>query len=60
MPLVTVAELREELGDAHAGAVRLLDVRWSLAQPDGKPAYLDAHLPGAVYVDLDTEPRGAR
>nr|WP_084076852.1 sulfurtransferase [Demequina sp. NBRC 110057] len=59
MPLVSVAELREELGDAyagaHGGAVRLLDVRWSLARPDGRPAYLESHLPGAVYVDLDAD-----
>jgi thiosulfate/3-mercaptopyruvate sulfurtransferase len=33
----------------------LLDVRWSLARPDGRPAYLAGHLPGATYVDLETE-----
>jgi thiosulfate/3-mercaptopyruvate sulfurtransferase len=35
--------------------VRLLDVRWTLPVPDGRPAYRAGHLPGAVYVDLDTE-----
>jgi thiosulfate/3-mercaptopyruvate sulfurtransferase len=30
-------------------------VRWTLAAPDGRPAYAAGHLPGAVYVDLDTE-----
>ena len=35
--------------------VRLLDVRWRLDQPEGRPAYLTAHLPGAVYVDLERE-----
>lgn len=35
--------------------VRLLDVRWRLDQPEGRPAYLAAHLPGAVYVDLERE-----
>lgn len=35
--------------------VRLLDVRWRLDVPEGRPAYLDGHLPGAVYVDLDRE-----
>lgn len=33
----------------------LLDVRWRLDRPDGRPEYLAGHLPGAVYVDLDQE-----
>lgn len=33
----------------------LLDVRWALGDPDGRLHYLDAHIPGAVYVDLPTE-----
>ncbi len=33
----------------------LLDVRWALGDPDGEKHYLDGHLPGAVYVDLDSE-----
>lgn len=33
----------------------LLDVRWRLDRPDGRPEYLDGHLPGAVFVDLDHE-----
>lgn len=45
---------RIDRGDAP----RLLDVRWSLARPDGKTDYLDGHIPGAVYVDLDTELAG--
>ncbi len=52
-PLVRVDELVSELS---AGApVRLLDVRWRLNQPEGRPDYLAAHLPGAVYVDLERE-----
>lgn len=40
----------------QAGApVRLLDVRWHLDRPDGHGEYLEGHLPGAVYVGLDTE-----
>jgi thiosulfate/3-mercaptopyruvate sulfurtransferase len=35
--------------------VTLLDVRWSLAEPDGSEAYELGHLPGAVYVSLDDE-----
>ncbi|UOE42736.1 sulfurtransferase [Agromyces larvae] len=33
----------------------VLDVRWRLDRPDGRPAYLEGHVPGAVYVDLDHE-----
>lgn len=33
----------------------LLDVRWRLAGPPGREDYLAGHLPGAVFVDLDTE-----
>ena len=40
--------------DDVAGAV-LLDVRWQLGRTDGHEQYLTGHLPGAVFVDLDTE-----
>ncbi len=33
----------------------LLDVRDQNGVPDGRPAYLAGHLPGAVYVDLPTQ-----
>nr|WP_218885289.1 sulfurtransferase [Kineococcus aurantiacus] len=39
----------------------LLDVRWSLTGPAGAGEYARGHLPGAVFVDLDTglsRPRG--
>ena len=32
----------------------LLDVRWELGGPPGWPQYLEGHIPGAVFVDLDT------
>ncbi len=35
--------------------VRVLDVRWRLGAPDGRAAHAAGHVPGAVYVDLDTE-----
>lgn len=38
-----------------AAPVRILDVRWRLDRPDGRPEYLAGHIPGAVYVDLDHE-----
>ncbi|MQA32078.1 sulfurtransferase [Modestobacter roseus] len=33
----------------------LLDVRWQLGSDTGRDDYLAGHLPGAVFVDLDTE-----
>ncbi len=33
----------------------VLDIRWRLDQPDGRPAYAAGHIPGAVYVDLHHE-----
>lgn len=48
--LITARDLNGVLG-----AVSILDVRWRLDQPDGRPDYLAGHIPGAVYVDLDTE-----
>jgi thiosulfate/3-mercaptopyruvate sulfurtransferase len=35
--------------------VTILDVRWRLDKPDGRAAYLQGHIPGAVYVSLDDE-----
>lgn len=40
--------------DDVAGAV-LLDVRWALGDTRGRERYLSGHLPGAVFLDLDTE-----
>jgi thiosulfate/3-mercaptopyruvate sulfurtransferase len=56
-PLITAPELAELLeAAANGGApVRVLDVRWSLGGPPGRPLYEAGHIPGAVYVDLDTE-----
>ncbi|MCU1516873.1 MAG: sulfurtransferase [Pseudarthrobacter sp.] len=36
----------------------LLDVRWKLGDPHGRDHYLEAHLPGAVFVDLAAELAG--
>lgn len=50
---VSVDELMSLL-DEHA-SVRLIDVRWRLDRPDGRSDYIEGHIPGAVYVPLDTE-----
>ena len=51
--LITAAELA---GLIQAGdPITILDVRWRLDEPDGRAAYLQGHLPGAVYVSLDEE-----
>ncbi|HLM06248.1 MAG TPA: sulfurtransferase [Blastococcus sp.] len=40
---------------ARRGRTVLLDVRWALGDPEGREEYLAGHLPGAVFVDLETE-----
>ncbi|GAB7145299.1 sulfurtransferase [Mycobacterium riyadhense] len=35
--------------------IAILDVRWRLDEPDGRPAYEQGHIPGAVYVSLEDE-----
>nr|WP_241984645.1 sulfurtransferase [Cryobacterium adonitolivorans] len=39
-------------------APRILDVRWKLGGPPGRAEFRRGHLPGAVYVDLDSELAG--
>ncbi|PWR12365.1 sulfurtransferase [Micromonospora acroterricola] len=50
--LVEVDRLAAELD--RADPPTLLDVRWRLTGPPGRDDYLANHLPGAVFVDLDT------
>jgi len=42
---------------AHSlDGVKLFDVRWRLGDPDwGRTAYLEGHLPDAIFVDLDRD-----
>ena len=49
-PLVDAAELHDLLG-----TVTVLDVRYQLGGPGGPEEYARGHIPGAAYVDLDTE-----
>ncbi len=51
MGLISVDRLR---GLLDGERVALLDVRWELGGPPGLDLYLDGHMPGAVFVDLDT------
>ncbi|BBJ40446.1 sulfurtransferase [Streptomyces antimycoticus] len=51
--IITASDLMSELAEEQPPL--LLDVRWQLGGPPGRPAYEAGHLPGAVYVDLDTE-----
>ena len=39
--------------------VTVLDVRWALGRSDGRAQYESAHVPGAVFVDLETELAGS-
>ena len=45
----------ERLAGLPAAEVVVLDVRWRLGGPPGRADYDTAHIPGAVFVDLDTE-----
>ncbi|WP_411076417.1 sulfurtransferase [Streptomyces sp. cmx-4-7] len=55
-PIISASELLSESAGDRPPV--LLDVRWALGGPPGRPAYEAGHLPGAVYVDLDTELAG--
>ena len=52
-PLVSPDWLSWHMGEPD---LRLADVRWYLGEPErGRQAYRQAHIPGAVYVDLETD-----
>ncbi|MFC3743127.1 sulfurtransferase [Paractinoplanes deccanensis] len=51
--LISADELRRRVVAAEPPV--LLDVRWALGDPHGAQHYRDGHLPGAVFVDLETE-----
>jgi thiosulfate/3-mercaptopyruvate sulfurtransferase len=52
-PLITAGQLAARL--AAGDPVTLLDVRWRLGGPPGRDLYAAGHIPGAVFVDLDTD-----
>ena len=65
-PLISAAALDVALGaeslwsgaGGRRSSWRVLDVRWKLGGPPGREEYAAGHIPGAVYVDLDTELAG--
>lgn len=57
MPIISVDALASRLDDPD---LRICDVRWYLADPaQGRREYGEGHLPGAVFVDLETHLTGA-
>jgi thiosulfate/3-mercaptopyruvate sulfurtransferase len=52
-PLISTTELAGRLAEPALERPVVLDVRWRLAGPPGAESYREAHLPGAVFVDLD-------
>ena len=55
-PLVTPSALHTELAGPRRPVV--LDVRYRLGGPPGRPDHDAAHVPGAVFADLDTDLAG--
>jgi len=57
--LVSVEWLAAHLADPH---LRIVDIRWSLLDRDkGRNAYAQGHIPGSVFLDVETDlasPRG--
>ncbi|MGP3979377.1 sulfurtransferase [Streptomyces sp. 8N114] len=51
--IISVPALASDL--AAGAAPVLLDVRYKPGDPPGLPAYQKGHLPGAVYIDLESE-----
>ena len=54
--LISAMELADLLGSDESPVVA--DVRWTLGGPPGKPDFEASHIPGAVWVDLETQLAG--
>lgn len=54
-PLITADELAAALAGPPEARPVLVDVRWELGRPtqDSHGAYLEGHLPGAAFLDLE-------
>ncbi|MEV6400182.1 sulfurtransferase [Streptomyces sp. NPDC051907] len=55
-PIISASELASELTASRP--LVLLDVRYQLGAPHGRPDYEAGHIPGAVFVDLEAELAG--
>lgn len=55
MTLISATSLADLLAGPDAATVVVLDVRWTLARPDGRDAFAAGHIPGARYLDLDSQ-----
>src|SRR4051812_25300108 len=57
-PLVSapylIARLRGDV-DSDGEPVTVLDARYQTGAPSGRPAYEAGHVPGAAYVDVDSD-----
>ncbi|MFD9891147.1 sulfurtransferase [Amycolatopsis sp. NPDC059027] len=53
-PLISTMDLATLLEGPAGASPIVLDVRWRLAGPPGAESYREGHVPGAVFVDLDT------
>ncbi|WP_199837238.1 sulfurtransferase, partial [Streptomyces caniscabiei] len=54
--IISAPDLVSELAGARPPVI--LDVRWQLGGPNLRTEYEKAHIPGAVFVDLDAELAG--
>jgi thiosulfate/3-mercaptopyruvate sulfurtransferase len=57
VPLIDVPTLARQLAGEDPPTV--IDVRWRLGGPPGRQSYLDGHIPGAAFLDLDADLCGA-
>ncbi|HLR67386.1 sulfurtransferase [Virgibacillus alimentarius] len=56
--IITVDRLKRRLQNDQNNTM-IIDARFQLNDPDaGRKAYLDGHIPGAVYLDLDKDLSG--
>ena len=53
MALIDVSTLARRLAEADPPTV--IDMRWRLGGPPGQEDYVGGHIPGAAFLDLDTE-----
>jgi thiosulfate/3-mercaptopyruvate sulfurtransferase len=52
-PLISAEALAARLGEPD---LRIADVRWYLGEPErGRREYEQEHIPGSIFVDLDTD-----